>query len=79
MFVQGIDALNAQLQQDPYDEECHRMLMRLYAENHNRSAALKQFDKCRKIIKREFGAEPEPETVALRRQILMMPNGSDEA
>lgn len=63
----GIDAASSLLLRDPYDEEAHRLLIRLYSDSGNRSAALKQFEKCRKIIRSEFGVDVEPET----RQIWM--------
>lgn len=65
----GIDAASTQLLRDPYDEEVHRLLIRLYAESGNRSAALKQYEKCRKLIRREFGVELEPETARLMQTI----------
>lgn len=64
-FTVGIDAATAHLLRDPYDEEAHRLLIRLYAEGGNRSAALKQFEKCRALIHDEFGVEPEPETARI--------------
>lgn len=64
-FTVGIDAATAHLLRDPYDEEAHRLLIRLHAEGGNRSAALKQFEKCRALIRDEFGVEPEPETVRI--------------
>lgn len=70
LYAAGIEEISNQLTRDPYDEEAHRMLIRLYNESGNRSAALKQLDKCRKLIKKEFGVEPEPETMKLRRELL---------
>jgi DNA-binding SARP family transcriptional activator len=70
LYAAGIEAISGQLTRDPYDEEAHRALIRLYNESGNRSAALKQLDKCRKLIKKEFGVEPEPETVKLRQEIV---------
>ncbi len=65
----GIDAASTQLLRDPYDEEAHRLLIRLYAESGNRSAALKQYEKCRKLIRREYGVDLEPETTRLLQTI----------
>ncbi len=54
---------------DPLREAAHRILMRAYAAQGRQASALKQFDSCRDILKRELGVAPEPETVALYRDI----------
>ncbi len=54
---------------DPLREAAHRILMRAYAAQGRQASALKQFEACRDILKRELGVEPEPETVALYRDI----------
>jgi TolB-like protein/Tfp pilus assembly protein PilF len=53
---------------DPLREAAHRILMRAYAAQGRRASALKQFETCRDILKRELGVEPEPKTVALYRE-----------
>lgn len=70
LYAIGIEAITTQLTRDQFDEEAHRGLIRLYNESGNRSAALKQFEKCRKLIKREFGVEPESETLRLKQEII---------
>ena len=54
-----------QLTLDPSLEEAHRSLMDLYARSGRRSAALRQYDLCRKALARHFGAVPSAETVRL--------------
>ena len=54
---------------DPLREAAHRILMRAYAAQGRQASALKQFETCRGILKHELGVEPEPETVALYRDI----------
>jgi TolB-like protein len=54
---------------DPLREAAHRILMRAYAAQGRQASALKQFEACRDILKRELGVEPEPKTVALYRDI----------
>ena len=54
---------------DPLREAAHRILMRAYAAQGRHTSALKQFEDCRDILKRELGVEPEPKTVALYRNI----------
>jgi DNA-binding SARP family transcriptional activator len=55
---------------DPLQEPAHRKLMRLYARQGRRSAALKQYQVCVGVLRRELGAEPEPETRRLYQDIL---------
>ena len=52
----------------PWQEEAHQA-MRLLALAGRRSEALVQFLRCRDLMMRELGAEPGPETVALRERI----------
>ena len=54
---------------DPLREAAHRILMRAYAAQGRQASALKQFEACRDILRREVSVEPEPQTVALYREI----------
>ena len=47
---------------DPLQEAVHRALMRLYARQGRRGAALKQYQVCVGALQRELGTEPEAET-----------------
>jgi TolB-like protein len=60
---------------DPLREAAHRILMRAYAAQGRQTSALKQFEACRDILKRELGVEPEPETVALYRKLRQQRSG----
>lgn len=53
----------------PWEEEAHRQLMRLLAENGQRGAALAQYEACRRALGSELGVEPGAETAALYQQI----------
>ncbi|MFQ5936766.1 MAG: BTAD domain-containing putative transcriptional regulator [Acidiferrobacterales bacterium] len=55
---------------DPLDEAVHRVVMRLHARQGQRALALRQYELCRDVLKRELGVEPEPETVELYDAIL---------
>jgi TolB-like protein/DNA-binding SARP family transcriptional activator len=57
------------LELDSLSEETHRTLMRRYAEAGEIGAALKQYEKCRDLLRRELTATPSPETEALHRMI----------
>jgi predicted ATPase/DNA-binding SARP family transcriptional activator len=58
-----------QIELEPWREETHRQLMRLLARGGQRSAALAQYETCRRILERDLGVEPEAETTALYEQI----------
>src|SRR5215831_2261913 len=55
---------------DPLQEAVHRALMRLYARQGRRAAALRQYQICVDLLQRELGAEPETETKQLYQEIL---------
>ena len=57
------------LQLDPLRESAHRILMSAYDAQGRQASGLKQFEICRDVLKRELGVEPEPETVALYREL----------
>jgi len=54
---------------DPLQESAHRTLMRLYAGQGRGEAALKQYESCVRVLQRELGVAPAPETEALYREI----------
>lgn len=68
---------------DPLQESTHRALMRLYWQQGQRNAALRQFENCTRILRQELGVEPEPETRRLYQEIAgskaPVPNGTPAA
>lgn len=66
------------LRQDPYNEAAHRYIMGLLALNGQRSAALNQFETCRRLLQDEFGVEPGDKTKALYEQIRAGPSPEEE-
>jgi predicted ATPase/DNA-binding SARP family transcriptional activator len=54
---------------DPLHEPAHRQLMHLYAQMGQRSAALRQYQECERILHDEMGLEPSAETQALHQRI----------
>ena len=58
-----------QLELEPWREEAHRRLMRLLAFDGQRSAALAQYETCRRMLAEELGVEPAEETTTLFAQI----------
>lgn len=63
---------------DPLGEEGHRLVMRLLAAAGNRSAALKQYERCVQILREELDIPPDAETedlaAAIRAGKPMPPN-----
>jgi DNA-binding SARP family transcriptional activator/predicted ATPase len=60
---------------DPLHEPAHRQLMQLYARTGQRSAALRQYAECVRILDEELGLRPAEETTALYEQIRTTPPG----
>jgi DNA-binding SARP family transcriptional activator len=54
-----------QIELDPWREEAHRQLMRLLARGDQRSAALMQYEICRRALARDLDVAPAAETTAL--------------
>jgi DNA-binding SARP family transcriptional activator/tetratricopeptide (TPR) repeat protein len=69
-YSKGIDFLGRLLTLEPWLEEAHRQLMRLYVLSGQRSAALVQYELCRDMLAEELGVEPAEDTVTLYQQIL---------
>ena len=57
------------LRYDPARERTHRQLMRLYYLSGDRTAALRQYERCVSVLKRELGVTPERRTIDLHQQI----------
>jgi DNA-binding SARP family transcriptional activator/predicted ATPase len=54
---------------DPFDEKVHRQLMRLYAWSGHRSAALRQYEECARILEEQLAVPPQDATAELYRAI----------
>jgi DNA-binding SARP family transcriptional activator/Tfp pilus assembly protein PilF len=68
-YPQAITYANRLLALDPWREEIHRHLMLMQARSGQHSAALAQYETCKKILAKELGVEPLPETTALYERI----------
>jgi len=55
---------------DPLREVPHQELMRLYAWDGDRAAALNQYQKCSEVLIEELGVDPAPETQSLYDRII---------
>lgn len=50
------------LQNDPFREDAHRLIMKTYAAQGKRSSVVEQFDHLQALLKKELGVSPAPET-----------------
>jgi len=66
----AIETANRALRIDPFREDIHRQLMRVYAANGMRSSALSQYRSCRAVLEKELGVRPDDDTTRLYRTIL---------
>lgn len=64
---------------EPWDEDVHRQAMLLYAKSGQKSAALEQFEICRRILKAELGTSPGQETAELAESIRNESMSGDDA
>jgi DNA-binding SARP family transcriptional activator/predicted ATPase len=58
-----------QVELEPWDEAAHQQLMRTLALSGQRSAALSEYETCRRLLAEELGVEPAAETTRLYEQI----------
>lgn len=61
-FTKLIEAGRRLVDIDPYQEEGHRALIRGYAESDQRALALKQYERCRELLRRELDTDPDRAT-----------------
>ena len=50
---------------EPLNETAHRQLIRLYHQAGHRELALGQYEKCKSLLRKELGVEPDQRTLAL--------------
>ena len=69
-YATGIKAARQLLGIEPWYEAGHRQLMKLLAADGQRSAALAQYETCKRLLAEELGIEPTAKTEALRTAIV---------
>nr|WP_290666495.1 BTAD domain-containing putative transcriptional regulator [Ardenticatena sp.] len=62
-----------QIELEPWREEAHRQIIDILARLGQRSAALAQYETCRRILAEEFGVEPDERTQHLYRRLCRPP------
>jgi predicted ATPase/DNA-binding SARP family transcriptional activator len=68
-YPQAILHTRRQLELEPWREPAHRQMMQLLAATGQHTAALRQYEQCRRLLRDELGATPEAATTDLYRQI----------
>lgn len=68
-YAEGICHAQAVLDSDALREDVHRQLMQLFMLSGQRAQALRQFEHCRDLLRRELAIQPMRETLALYQQI----------
>lgn len=69
-WSQSIKLANEILQDDPFREDVHRLLMRVYAAQGKRAQVKEQFENLQKLLKAELGVEPEAQTKRIFQELL---------
>lgn len=64
-YAEAINYAQRLLRHDPLREESYRLLMRLYAANGDRPAAIRVYNRCVTLLQRELDVEPGPATQEL--------------
>ena len=68
-FTRAQSCARRQIELEPWDEVAHGQLIRCLALGGQRSAALAQYETCRRMLAEELGVEPAEETTRLYRQV----------
>lgn len=76
-YGDGIRYAQSILDCDTLREDVHRELMQLFVLSGQRAQALRQFETCRDMLRRELAIQPMRETLALYRQIADSAIGGD--
>lgn len=68
-YAQAVAHAQAILDNDALREDVHRELMELFVLNGQRAQALRQFELCRELLRRELAIQPMRETLAVYQRI----------
>lgn len=69
-WLDALDLATANADEDPFDEDAVRLMMRANATGGRPAAALAAFAELRELVGEELGTEPAPETAAVHTAIL---------
>jgi len=66
----AVEAAREAIELEPFRETAHQLLMRAHGAAGNTAEALHAYERCRRLIAEELGADPSPETKALHLALL---------
>lgn len=69
-YALALQSAKELLSLEPFRETGHRWVMRAHAAMGNTAEALKSYEHCRKLIARELGVDPSPQTKAVYEELL---------
>jgi CheY-like chemotaxis protein len=69
-WEEAVETAGRMLSLDPSQEVVHRTLMRLQFEQGRADAALRRYQECADVLRREYRRDPSPETERLREEVL---------
>src|SRR3970282_2611157 len=69
-YQTALDHAGRWLGLDPLQEAAHQLIMQLYAQTGDRSAAIRQYRECLRTLEQELGVKPLDETTGVYQAIL---------
>ena len=69
-YTQALAIANRALEEDNFNEAAHRFTMQVYSALNDRPAVARQYEKCRKILKKELNIDPSPQTINLYNSLM---------
>lgn len=66
----AVEHIAAVIELEPFRETAYRDLMRLHQAMGNRAEALRAYERCRRLLRDELGADPSPQTTSVFLAIL---------
>jgi predicted ATPase/DNA-binding SARP family transcriptional activator len=78
-YGRAIEYAERALESDPANERAHQHLIFCRLASGDRSTALRQYEKCRRVLQEELAVEPSPETTALYQWLKQTPVKAPEA
>ncbi len=69
-YEHALDCARLTLSVDPLRESVQRDTMRLFVLNGQRAEAIRQYQRCRRMLKEDFGVDPMPDTVNVYQEII---------
>lgn len=69
-YAQSVALANRALEEDNYNEAVHRSAMLAYSAMDDRPAVVRQFERCKLVLKKELDIDPSPQTIKLYNSLM---------